>query len=255
MQKCICVVPVSAVRTEPSHRSEMSTQLLFGERGTILARDGDWVNIRCSFDNYEGWCLGSQLLSIPDVSYRTTNYKYAKSFINTIVINDTVMVAPFGSDLSLFSKKKLRLRYTRLISYTKTFKPLNEKPSKQQIRKMCYQFLNTPYLWGGKSVYGIDCSGFSQSVFRYINIALPRDAWQQAEQGSVVSSLKNSRCGDLCFFDNADGKITHVGILLNKKMIIHSSGKVRIDAITEEGIINRDSGELTHHLKMIKRYF
>jgi hypothetical protein len=255
MQKCICVVPVSAVRIEPSHRSEMTTQLLFGERCTISARDGDWANIRCRFDNYEGWCLGSHLLSIPDLPYNMTTYKYAKNFINTIVINDTVLVAPFGSDLSLFRKKKLSLRYTKLVSHTKTFKPLNKKPSKQQIRKLCYQFLNTPYLWGGKSVYGIDCSGFSQSVFRYLNIALPRDAWQQADQGTAVSSLKNSKCGDLCFFDNADGKITHVGILLNKRMIIHSSGKVRIDSISEEGIFNGDSGEQTHRLKMIKRFF
>ncbi len=120
---------------------------------------------------------------------------------------------------------------------------------------MCYQFLNAPYLWGGKSVYGIDCSGLSQSVYRYLNIALPRDAWQQAERGTPVSSLKNSKCGDLCFFDNADGKITHVGILLNKKTIIHSSGKVRIDTISEEGIINGDNGEQTHHLKLIKRFF
>ncbi len=253
MHKCICIVPLSAVRSEPSHRAEMTTQLLFGEICMVLGKEGDWLNIRCSFDNYEGWCLTAQLLDMPDVPYRITRNKYAKGYINTLVLNDTVLVVPFGADLSLFKKKKLQLRLHAFVSHAKTFKPSNKKPSRQKIRKMCYQFLNTPYLWGGKSVYGIDCSGFSQSVFRYMNIVLPRDAWQQAEQGIAVSSLKNARCGDLCFFENADGKVTHVGILLNKKTIIHSSGKVRVDTITEEGITNRDTMQQTHRLKSIRR--
>ena len=124
------------------------------------------------------------------------------------------------------------------------------------IKQVSYKFLNTTYLWGGKSVFGIDCSGLSQSVFKFLNVRLPRDAWQQAGQGEMVASLKQAACGDLAFFDQHDeGRITHVGILLNDHEIIHSSGKVRLDKIDDRGIINLESKQLTHRLRAIKRYF
>ena len=110
-------------------------------------------------------------------------------------------------------------------------------------------------MWGGKSVYGIDCSGFSQMVYKFLNVSLPRDAWQQAEKGDTVNSLQQAVCGDLAFFDDVEGNITHVGIILNSQEIIHSSGKVRLDKIDNEGIINSETKQRTHKLRVIKRYF
>lgn len=123
------------------------------------------------------------------------------------------------------------------------------------IKQVAYKFLNTSYLWGGKSVFGIDCSGFTQMTYKFINKQLPRDASQQAEKGDIVNFLQQANCGDLAFFDNEEGQIIHVGILLNQHEIIHSSGKVRIDKIDNQGIVNSETKQQTHRLRIIKRYF
>lgn len=123
-----------------------------------------------------------------------------------------------------------------------------------KIRNIALDYLDVPYLWGGRSKCGIDCSGFSQQVYRHFGIKLPRDAYQQAEQGEVVGFLQEVECGDLAFFDNEEGRITHVGIMLSTHEIIHASGKVRIDKIDHQGIINSETGTRTHQLRIIKRY-
>jgi gamma-D-glutamyl-L-lysine dipeptidyl-peptidase len=122
------------------------------------------------------------------------------------------------------------------------------------IRSVALQYLDTPYSWGGKSKCGIDCSGFCQQVFKQFGIKLPRDAYQQAEHGEVVGFLLEAQTGDLAFFDNEEGKITHVGLMLSPDEIIHASGKVRIDKIDNQGIIHSETGARTHKLRIIKRY-
>jgi cell wall-associated NlpC family hydrolase len=124
----------------------------------------------------------------------------------------------------------------------------------ERINQIARKYLDVPYLWGGKSLCGIDCSGFCQQVFKQFEIKLPRDAYQQAAYGEVVGFLQEVQCGDLAFFDNEEGRITHVGIMLSTNEIIHSSGKVRIDKIDHQGIINSETGARTHQLRIIKRY-
>ncbi len=121
------------------------------------------------------------------------------------------------------------------------------------IKQLTYRYLNTPYLWGGKSSVGIDCSGFTQQVFKILGIPLLRDAYQQATQGEAVNSLVEATCGDLAFFDNEQSRITHVGIMIDNKTIIHASGYVRIDKIDEEGITHSITGKRTHKLWGVKR--
>ena len=137
----------------------------------------------------------------------------------------------------------------------KLYHPEKERITNKKIKKIACKFINTPYLWGGKSVFGIDCSGFSQSVYKFLNIALPRDSWQQFEIGETIPFLGKAKRGDLAFFDNREGRIIHVGILLDQSEIIHSSGKVRVDKIDMEGIIDTSTNERTHNLRSIKRYF
>ena len=130
---------------------------------------------------------------------------------------------------------------------------LQVERNKTNIEHFCFQYLNTPYLWGGKSTLGIDCSGFTQQVYKLLGIKLMRDASEQAEQGVIIDFLQEVKSGDLAFFDNEDGRITHVGILLDSETIIHASGRVRIDKIDTAGIMSSDTGDRTHHLRIIKR--
>ncbi len=251
MSFAVCVIPVSPLRREPSHRSEMVTQQLFGESCVILDRTSDhWIKISCGYDGYEGWCQDMHVKEMDEHLYPAANSFFTGSAMNEILYHGEPMQVPFGCPLLTAEniRQEIHLTYNGDIYDAKEAK-LNE----QTIRSIAFRFLNTGYLWGGKSIFGIDCSGFTQTVFRLLNIPLQRDAYQQATQGKDVNNLQEALCGDLAFFDNAEGRITHVGILLNEKEIIHSSGKVRVDNIDAEGIINRETGERTHKLRTIKR--
>ncbi len=186
-----------------------------------------------------------------DEEVPSENIMLAGEWINEVKINDQVMQVPFGSSLpllnrSFFGKSK--------VVYNGNFiKPSQNILTEEMVKKLAFTFLNSPYLWGGRSVFGIECSGFVQLVFKFMNIRLSRDAYQQVTQGNEVHFLREVECGDVAFFDNKAGKIIHTGILLNSTNMIHASGKVRVDLIDNLGIINRDTGKRTHNIKVIKR--
>lgn len=244
----ICVVPVSPMRAMPSHRSEIVSQLLFGEILEIIevGKDG-WVKITCEYDLYEGWVTANHL----DEAEIYTETTFAKKWTNIILQNGQPMQLPFGSvlpneicfktSLFEFNSRDIKKETPQIFEVNHFF-------------ETAMLFLNTAYLWGGKSVFGIDCSGYVQQVYKCFGIKLQRDAYQQAEQGEAIGFLQEAKLGDLAFFDNEEGRITHVGIMLNDHQIIHSSGKVRIDDIDNQGIINGDTGLRTHQLRIIKRY-
>lgn len=253
MMYLVCCVPVSPVRAEASHKSEMVSQVLFGEAAEVLEEVTDkWVRIRCLYDGYEGWTKLHMFTEIPEPTARVASHITA-DWENEIHFNGQVMHVPFGCDL-----RALQNGNAEWGKYSWSFKgnhldPQYTKPNEKNIRKLSAAFLNTAYLWGGRSVFGIDCSGFVQLVYKSIGIPLLRDASQQAGQGEAIGFLQEAICGDLAFFDNTEGRIVHVGILLNDHEIIHASGKVRIDKIDNQGIINTDTAERTHKLRIVKR--
>ncbi len=250
----VCMVPVAPMRKEAAHRSEMVSQLLFGEIAEVLEETTLFTRLRCLYDGYEGWCQKTQLAAIDPAMFDEHNRLLSADWSNTAILNDQPVQLPLGTPLSIFKEGKAVIgNYT--ISYTgKVHDPHTVLFTAEAIRVACMQYINTAYLWGGRSVFGIDCSGFVQQVFRFFNKHLPRDAWQQAEKGEMVGFLPEVQCGDLAFFDNEEGSITHVGLLFDEKTIIHSSGKVRIDPIDNMGIVSSDTGERTHRLRIIKRY-
>jgi hypothetical protein len=255
MKYAICVVPVSPLRAEPSHKSEMVSQLLFGEFIEVKDTSEYWMKVNCRFDGYEGWVQCNQVEETT-MEPVFNEEKYVTDWMGEITINGDPMKVPLGSCVYGTSGEKLKFG-KMVISYLMShpWDPSSIKPSPQLIEERCRYFLNTPYLWGGKSVFGIDCSGFTQTTLKFFNIRLLRDAYLQATQGETIRDLGRASCGDLAFFENSDGKITHVGILLGNGEIIHASGRVRIDRIDETGIINKDSCNKTHNLCLIKRYF
>jgi gamma-D-glutamyl-L-lysine dipeptidyl-peptidase len=256
MAYAVCRVPVAPLYVEPVHRTEMNSQLLLAEAGIVLEETKDFIKLQCLYDGYEGWCQRSQLAFTENWSNEEKSPLLTSGWLNTITINEQTAHVPMGIQVMSAANAKL-LSHTLRIDYGKTelWDTAKAVPEADAIRKRASLFLNTPYLWGGRSVFGIDCSGFVQMIFRFFNIPLLRDSFLQATQGEGIGFLQEAQCGDLAFFDNAEGRIMHVGILLNDHEIIHSSGNVRIDKIDNAGIVNVDTGLRTHQLRIIKRYF
>lgn len=252
----ICRVAVAPLRAEPSDRAEITSQLLFGDHVQIIEKTENWWKISNAYDGYEGWMDFKQLAGVmPDTWERLNDYSHLApvSLTNTLTAEDgsTYYLSP-GSNLPLYEDGYCCIGNEK---FKAGFNPKKVAGStKNDLIAEAMFFQNVPYLWGGRNLYGIDCSGFMQIVFKLNGIKLSRDAWQQAEQGSVVDFLQEVRPGDVAFFDNDAGRITHVGMMLNTTDIIHASGKVRIDKMDNQGIYNAELGRYTHKLRIIKRF-
>lgn len=230
----------------------MVSQLLFGEYAEVLEESGrDWCRIKGRFDGYEGWCQSSHVAEVAD--WESAGQPLTAGWLTTVDFNGVSMQVPMGSQLTGLKNGAARWGRNTVRYSGPGWDPAGAPTDPAAIRDLAGRFLNTAYLWGGKSVFGIDCSGFSQTIFKFLGVSLLRDAYLQAGQGESVGFLEETRTGDLAFFDNGEGRITHVGILLSTDEIIHSSGKVRIDKIDNMGIVNVDSQQRTHHLRLIKR--
>jgi len=248
------VVAVCPMRKEAAHRSEMVSQLLFGELATVLETSGDFIRVHTLYDDYEGWCQQSQLVFLKELPAMQES-RLSKGWSSVVKINGEDMMIGAGTPLNVFSGNTLTLPGFHFEYHSPGWQVDKAVLGEEQITNIARQYLNTTYLWGGRTVFGIDCSGFAQQVFRHFGIRLPRDAYQQAAIGETIGFLQETRCGDLAFFDNPEGKITHVGIMLSADTIIHASGQVRIDPIDNMGIVNAQTGKRTHQLRIIKRYF
>ncbi len=252
-----CNVPVMPVRSEAAHRAEQVNQLLFGEKVEIQeVNSKDWAKIASAWDDYEGWCKLSQLKVVQKKEYRKETKYFSANHTGKLIMPEGETLLPLGSELvsmkagslvpvnepGKFKGKKLAIKKAVL--------------SCDALKEAAMKYLHAPYLWGGRSAAGLDCSGLTQMVFKLCNHKLPRDASQQAEVGSVVDFLQHAECGDLAFFDEKDGRITHVGILLDNQTIIHAtetSGRVVIDRIDQGGIISVSLKRRTHNLRMVRR--
>lgn len=253
MIKAICCVPVSPLRAEPSHRTEMVSQLIFGECCEILEQVKEWRRVRIQYDGYEGWCTSSHLTEVDQVEYESARTALTPEWVSPLEYNGHPMMVPMGSHLTAMKNGKAQWRKNTVHFKGKTWDPSMPAIDSKSIRQLTYKFLNIPYLWGGKSVFGLDCSGYVQTIYKFLGIPILRDAYQQATQGESIGFLEETRTGDLAFFDNEEGKITHVGLLLNAHEIIHASGKVRIDKIDNMGIVQSENHQRTHHLRVIRR--
>ncbi|MEO7306420.1 MAG: NlpC/P60 family protein [Ferruginibacter sp.] len=255
MSYAVCCVPVAPVRIEPDHRSEMVSQLLFGECCILsIIENNGWVKIVNKLDAYSGWCRQSHFQETDDSFYHSDKNSLTADWVSEINYNGHPMWVPLGSSLTAMMNGHATWQKNTVHFTGHVWEPAHAKHDAKTIKQLAFKFLNSSYLWGGRSVFGIDCSGFTQAVYKFLNIHLLRDARQQASQGELVDFLPEAHCGDLAFFDDAEGGIIHVGILLNPHEIIHAAGKVRIDKIDNQGIIEADTGRCSQRLRIIKRY-
>jgi hypothetical protein len=231
----------------------MVSQLIFGECVEQLEQVKEWSRVRVRYDGYEGWCTTSHLTEIDEPEFEAAHTPLTPEWVTSLEYNGHPMMVPMGSHLTAMKNGKAQWRKNMVHYKGKTWDPGESVPDAKSIRQLTYRFLNIPYLWGGKSVFGLDCSGYVQTVYKFLGVPLLRDAHQQATQGEPIGFLEETRTGDLAFFDNEEGKITHVGLLLNAHEIIHASGKVRIDKIDNMGIVQSETHQRTHHLRVIRR--
>jgi gamma-D-glutamyl-L-lysine dipeptidyl-peptidase len=244
MQKITCALTYIPIRKEPSHRSEQISQLIFGEVAAIIKTENDWHFIQTEFDNYQGWI--EKKVCIP---HKKEAYEIVlnKSMLMLIEFEGNLMI-PVGAKLQFSENKLLTIRGKQFDII------LNDLEKDPDLIEIIHEFIGTPYLWGGRTLYGTDCSGFSQIVMKCMGIDLPRDASEQAVVGKKVESLKNVRQGDLAFFENEEGKIVHVGIILKDGLIVHASGSVRIDTFDKTGIYDETQKTYSHKLSVIKTF-
>jgi hypothetical protein len=234
----------------------MVSQLLLGECGSVLEESKDFIRLKTLYDDYEGWCQRSQLELMDEQPGDQQSLVLVGDYTDRVIINGTEAQVPMGTVVIAPAGEELQLGHYKLrYQLASPWHAGSAVVSADAITARAMRFLNSSYLWGGRTVFGIDCSGFTQSVFRFFNYKLLRDAYLQATQGEPIGFLQEARCGDLAFFDNDEGRITHVGIMLNPQQIIHASGKVRIDKIDNAGIIQTETGMRTHKLRMVRRYF
>jgi len=245
----LSIVPM---RAEATDLSEMVNQILFGEQYKIIENRKKFSKIRLSHDKYEGWICNKQLFEIEKADYDNllSSEKNYTTDVLDIIKSDSFQTIVMGSVLPEIQNSIFRFNNT---DYTFDGLTTNVKQEKGMLIENAMMYLNSPYLWGGRTPFGIDCSGLSQMVYRLNGIDIPRDADEQAEVGTTLSFVEESESGDLAFFDNAEGKIVHVGIILENNHVIHASGKVRIDRIDQQGIFNDDLGSHTHKLRLIKQ--
>ncbi|SNR16670.1 C40 family peptidase [Tenacibaculum jejuense] len=250
----ICNLSIVPLRLEPTDLSEMVNQLVFGEHFTVLEKFKKWSKIKLSYDGYEGYIDNKQYENISEELYHQLNNQeqyYSGELIDFIFDKDNnLTTVPLGARLPFYKDNSFSLN-DKTFSYEG--KVNHGILNKQSIVETAYHFLNVPYLWGGKTPFGIDCSGFTQTVYKLCGFKLLRDASEQATQGDVLSFIEESEPGDLAFFDNEEGTITHVGIVMNDYNIIHAHGKVRIDKLDHSGIYNTDTQQHTHKLRVIKK--
>jgi cell wall-associated NlpC family hydrolase len=242
------IVSVAPLRKEPSHTSEMISQLLFGECAIITDATKDFYKIQSLFDNYEGWCSKKQVQTVDENFCQQNHQNSTTQPITKVMHNHYEMLLSSGSFIGAVKNNIVEIENLKF-----TFQENDAQQKITDIKSVLFSYINTPYLWGGKSIFGIDCSGFTQQVYKILGHPLYRDAYQQATQGSLIGFLQEAKMGDLAFFDNEENKITHVGILLNEAQIIHASGSVRVDTIDNAGIIHATTNERTHRLRLIKR--
>lgn len=248
MQYGICHLSTVPLRVHPDDSTEMISQLLYGEHFKVLEQRKKWSRVRIAYDGYEGWVSNNQITLVSESMYEDldskTNIAFSSDIISHICTNEGMLLPILlGSVVST----------SKILNHAYEGHAVEGKHPKSSLVDTALLYVKAPYQWGGKTPFGIDCSGFTQMVYKINGYSLKRDAAQQSQQGEALSFIEESEPGDLAFFDNNEGDIDHVGIILKDNYIIHAHGHVRMDRLDHTGIFNTEEKLYTHKLRVIKK--
>ena len=247
------IYPAAPIRRKPDHRKEMVNQLLFGESVEVLREKGSlWLKVRSLHDNYEGWITRSLVHFVEPPLAQVRPALVTSDLLTPVQIRERIMHIPFGSSLPFFENGKGMIGDIEFSGQLIAWDRNKQEDRLAAVLQLGEKWMQAPYCWGGRTILGVDCSGFVQILMKMVGIDLPRDAWQQAQEGEVIEKFKEAIPGDLVFFDNKED-IVHVGILIGNDRLIHSSGQVRIDRIDKRSVIHAGSGKRMQQLKAIRR--
>lgn len=252
----ICIVSVAALRARPFHEEEMVSQLLFGELVHIIEKKNKhWYRVSCEWDGYEGWVDAKQIFSISEKEFRKNieHQAYALELVHSVMGPETGIPICIGSTLPRFDgisckMPEYKMAYTGLAIFSDEI-----EMDAQKLIKLGMKYIHSPYMWGGRSPFGIDGSGLIQMIYKLAGIRIPRDANEQVALGENVDFPSSAQPSDIAFFDDAKGIICHAGMITEDRKILHAYGKVRLDYFDHHGIYNEEIGKYTHKLRVIKR--
>ena len=259
MNPGICALSAVPIRAEPNDRTELVTQLMFGECYQILLTQDSWVQVQLAADGYMGWMDTKQHTPVSAEYYEAwcaQDHPRVLDVVQAVSDATTKLPLTLGCRLPFFDGLNLRLGERQYFFNGTATNPTAAPDTARQallLRKMALLHLKAPYVWGGKSIFGLDCSGLCQQLYGLVGIQLPRDARQQIDHGRPVHFVAQARPGDLAFFDNAEGRIVHVGMVMDEGHILHAHGEVRLDPLDHNGIFNRERQRYSHKLRLLKR--
>ena len=256
----IALHSIVPLRAEAREGAEQLTQMLFGETCTILEEKPRWNRIKLDSDGQEGWADSKMITPMSEKEYHAYKKEYASaatiSYPMAYAIsenNGQTIPLTAGTRLTNYQNGRFEVlgvgfRIDANMVITQPLE-LQESTLLQTVRF----FLNVPYLWGGKNAIGMDCSGFTQVIMSLFGKSLPRNASEQVALGEKIANLSEAKAGDLAFFDHNEGKISHVGLVIDSERVIHCSGRVKVEKLDLNGIFNAENGDYSHHLVSIKR--
>lgn len=251
-----CQVSLAPLRAHPSDKSEMVSQLLFGETVEVTGSKDSWLQVVCAWDGFSGWVDAKQVKQLTPSEFEDyrEHASVNLSLVEGLMATDHFIPLTLGATLPRYDGLRCQLGDQSFQFSGPVITPSQAPKTGEWIVKIARRYLHAPYLWGGRSPFGIDASGFTQMVFKIAGVRLLRDATQQVTQGRPVDFMEQCQLGDLAFFDNGKGDIGHVGIILPDCYLIHASGKVRIDKLDHFGLFNGEQGRYTHQLRIVKRF-
>ncbi len=276
----VCILSVVPLRGEASERAEMVSQLLFGDLYEVLEENGNWLKIKTSDCGYEGFLSQKYHHTLSKEQFQELKQapqSMVSDFMTLICEGKTQTIFPvfigasfpkpddqgrFQMGNAAFTlpswseeaveNSEFKIQHSESeTTFSSQFSVFSFQLS--SMLEFAMRFLRAPYLWGGRTPAGIDCSGFTQLIYKSIGVLIPRDASQQVELGQPLDFASEAQIGDLAFFQNEEGRIIHVGMVCGPGKIIHASGQVRIDKLDDTGIFNADKGQYSHQLRIIKR--